>query len=406
MPGHTTFFKIILLGCLLLFVPALAAQTQAQPQSGNYEAERERAFEFTRVGRYGDALPILEKLAAARPKDAQVLEQLGIAVLAKSEAIKDEEARRLERKRGREILVRAKELGANGALMLTALDGIPPDGSTISLSANKDADVALREGEAAFQHGEYDKALAAYERAFKLDPKLYEAALFAGDVFYNTKRYEKAGEWFARAVAINPDREQAHRFWGDALLAQGKMDAARDRFIDAFLLEPYNRLVWSALDRWAERSQTTLAHPKIEVLAGVNIEGEKNLNVYINEDLRKSPDGSRAWEFYAVTRVEWITKRFPTEFPNERGYRHTLREETAALLKVVEVATEDLKSGKVKALSPSLANLIKVHQAGLLEAYVLLARANDDITQDYEAYRKNNRDKLRRYLMEFFILNK
>jgi tetratricopeptide (TPR) repeat protein len=405
MPGYNKLLKIILCCSLLLFVPMLAAQAQQQ-QTGNYEAERERAFEFTRAGRYGDALPILEKLAAAKPNDAQVLEQLGIAVLAKSEAIKDEEARRLERKRGREILVRAKELGANGALLMTALEGIPPDGSTISLSANKDAEEALREGEAAFQHGQYDKALAAYERAFKLDPKLYEAALFAGDVYFNTKRYEKAGEWFARAVALKPDREQAHRFWGDALLALGKMDAARDRFIDAALAEPDNRLVWEAFNRWAEKNNVTLAHPEIDVLAEVKIEDEKNISVYINPDLRESTDGSRAWEFYALTRVEWITKQFPKEFPNEQGYRHTLREETAALLKVIETAGEDLKSGKVKSLSPSLANLIKVNQAGLLEAYVLLARADDDILVDYEDYRKNNRDKLKRYLTEFVISKK
>src|SRR5258708_493364 len=43
------------------------------------------------------------------------------------------------------------------------------------------AEAAVREGEAAFKRGDMDKALAAYKHAFELNPKLYDAALYAGD---------------------------------------------------------------------------------------------------------------------------------------------------------------------------------------------------------------------------------
>jgi hypothetical protein len=43
------------------------------------------------------------------------------------------------------------------------------------------------------------------------------------------------------------------------------------------------------------------------------------------------------------------------------------------------------------------------HRAGLLEPFVLLNRADNDITQDYNDYRAANRDKLRRYLDEFVV---
>jgi hypothetical protein len=46
---------------------------------------------------------------------------------------------------------------------------------------------------------------------------------------------------------------------------------------------------------------------------------------------------------------------------------------------------------------------MKVHDAGLLEAYVLIARPDAGIAQDYPKYRKEHRDELRRYLTEFVI---
>lgn len=54
----------------------------------------------------------------------------------------------------------------------------------------------------------------------------------------------------------------------------------------------------------------------------------------------------------------------------------------------------------------SIANLLKLHREGLLEAYILLAQPDDGIVRDYEEYRKNNRDKLRRYLNEYVTAGK
>ncbi len=70
---------------------------------------------------------------------------------------------------------------------------------------------------------------------------------------------------------------------------------------------------------------------------------------------------------------------------------------------VADAASKELKSGKVKVLDASLANLVKLNDAGLLEAYILLARPDDGIAHDYAAYRKTNRDKLRRYVVEYVI---
>ncbi|PYS37996.1 MAG: hypothetical protein DMF71_17540, partial [Acidobacteria bacterium] len=56
-------------------------------------------------------------------------------------------------------------------------------------------------------------------------------------------------------------------------------------------------------------------------------------------------------------------------------------------------------------LTPSLENLVKLSNAGLLEAYLLFVRPDNGIARDYESYRAANRDKLRRYWLEVVIGN-
>jgi hypothetical protein len=70
---------------------------------------------------------------------------------------------------------------------------------------------------------------------------------------------------------------------------------------------------------------------------------------------------------------------------------------------VAEVASKARASGKLKTADDSLENLMKLHQAGLIEAYVLFVRPDKGIAHDYASYRKTNRDKLVRYWTEFVV---
>ena len=139
-------------------------------------------------------------------------------------------------------------------------------GEAPKFSANPEADAAMNDGESAYTRGELDKALSAYARALQLDPKLYEAALFAGDMQFKrghnstdpaarSDLFEKAGEWFAKAIALNPDRETAYRYWGNTLLEYGKDDEARTKFVEAIVADPYNQLVYTGLTKWGRRSR-------------------------------------------------------------------------------------------------------------------------------------------------------
>src|ERR1043165_3163695 len=113
----------------------------------------------------------------------------------------------------------------------------PDGGDDVKLTTKKEAEDAMREGEAAFSKNDFPKALEMYQLALVLDPNLYEAAVFIGDVYYATADQKKAGEWFARAAAMNPDRETAYRYWGDALMKQGRVTEAGDKFVESYLAQ-------------------------------------------------------------------------------------------------------------------------------------------------------------------------
>lgn len=393
----------VMVGALILFVTFLSAPSAAQ-QSGDAQSERARAFQLFEQSKFIEATPLLEKVVAANPSDAPAWEKLGWSLLMNANTQKDNATRKQLRDRARAALLRVRELGANSEVTRLGLEALSrPDPAAIIFSENKDADQAMHEGEAAYSRGELDKAVGAYERALGLDPKLYHAALFAGDMYYKKKDWGKAAEWFTRAIAINPNIETAHRYWGDALMqGQNKKDESLDKFIEAIIAEPYSRNAHMGLRQWAQWFRVSLGHPRIQPPNAMRNEGNST-TLSVDPKIFNSGDGSNHWLMYDLTRVAWAKGDFLKNFPEEKVYRHSLREEAAALRMVADFAAKDLKSGKIKALEPSLAALVKMNEEGLLEAYILLARADQGIARDYDAYRQANRDKLRRYLKEYVV---
>ena len=93
--------------------------------------------------------------------------------------------------------------------------------------------------------------------------------------------------------------------------------------------------------------------------------------------------------------------QFKLHFPDEPEYRPSLAEERQTLHKLAEVVSHSKKEGTIEALDPALANLVKLDEEGLLDPYIVLARANAGIAKDYPAYREKNREKLFLYLTRY-----
>jgi tetratricopeptide (TPR) repeat protein len=396
-----TIFEHLMVVCAVVVAMLVAAPARFAQNAPT--DDRARAFQLLHEGKFSDAQALLEKLAVTNPSDADVQFGLGFAILATSKNIKDDANRRRERVRARNLLLQAKQLGVSERykdLLDSGVSSIPPDGSeTTKFSSNLEADKAMQEGEAAFARQDYDKAIAAYQKALTLDPKLYYAALFLGDMYFQKNQVDKAGEWYGRAIAIDPDKETAYRYWSDVLLKNGRRDEARAQGIEAIIAEPYNRTAYNGLFQWARAANTPLHHPQIDQPPRATGPVTPDPNAVPKEG------AAHYWAVYDLTRAAYPTK-FKTDYPNEPSYRHSLKEEASALRVVAEMIAADLKSGKLKSVEDaSLANLLKIHQADLIEPYVLFARPDEGIARDYATYREANREKLRRYWAQMVIGN-
>jgi tetratricopeptide (TPR) repeat protein len=366
-------------------------------------ALKQQASQLMDQNKYTDALPLIEKIIAAEPDNAQMHFYLGFGLLAQANITTSETAQRALRVRARSAFIKSKQLGNKDVLVDALIQSLPADGGIIaSVSPNIEANRAMMEAEASFAQGKMDDALRLYQKALGLDPNIYEAALFSGDVFMHKEDYAQAEVWYQKAIKINPDRETAYRYSATPLMKQGKTDEARDRYIEAYISEPYSRFSVAGLSQWAQVTKTTLAHPDIDIPSDVTFDekGDAKINLSMGALLSGKDDGSFAWISYGGTRSDWHKEKFAKTFPNETTYRHSLPEETDALQTVLALATSDKK---VKNLSPSLAKLKKLNDSGLLEAYLLLARPDRGIVQDFPAYRKANRAKLRQYVKEYVL---
>ena len=385
---------------VFLLIFSLSSFFGAFAQNPKDDKELAQAMEFVKNGRPIDALPLLEKLSLRYPKDAEIQAELGISILVNSVTIKDETARRKDVARGGEVLKKAKQLGTQNVLALHYLDLVETGGDidSVSHSASKEVEEAIREGEGFYGRGEFEKAFESYQKAYKLDPQSYDAALFAGDCFYAQKKYAEAEIWFAKAVAINPNREQAFRFWGDALALQDKGKESLPKYADAFIAEPNSRLTFNTLIQATRNHGNRRTSPFI--LLPIK---EDSLGDEIDTDLLSNQEEVKIWNNFAEIRKK--QSQGITITSSRKIFTSNLKEDVEALKSVATAAKTALQKDKTLQLSQSLLNLIKVDSIGMLDVYIMLFIQGENSPEYYD-FREKNRDRMRKFLVDYFAENK
>jgi tetratricopeptide (TPR) repeat protein len=378
--------------CLCLAVTAGWAQND----------EAARADTLWTQGKKLDALPLYEDLAKAHPNEQVYFWRLADCLSAESVQLSDPAQVKAIRVRERDAAKRAIALG-NTFEYVRQMATLDPDKPLFS-GIDSPGKALLEEAEKAYTAGGFPAAMAKYEAAAEADGKLYEAPLFAGDTAYVQKDLPTAAHWFARAIAIDPDRETAYRYWGDAIFKLGNDPAAaKEKFIDAIVAEPYSKFAWQGLNQWAQIEKAVVLAPKIDRPAApvVDPKNPKNINVPMDfgaTDDKQHP-GASAWMIYSLYRASYREGIFQKDFPNEKEYRHTLKEEDAALTMVAN----DIKEKKIdpSMLDESLRNLMELSNAGMLDCWILINGADDGIAKDYDAYRGGHRQLLHDYMERF-----
>jgi tetratricopeptide (TPR) repeat protein len=100
----------------------------------------------------------------------------------------------------------------------------------------------IRQGNEAFQQGNYDAADVSYRRALEKAPWSYEADFNLSDVIYKQERYDEAAQQFGRlaqASADNPELQaQAYYNQGNALFKQRKLEEALEAYKNSLRANP------------------------------------------------------------------------------------------------------------------------------------------------------------------------
>ncbi len=381
--------------CLAVALPAWAGQAQ--------ENEAARANALYEAGKRLDALPLYEDLTKAHANEMLYQERLASCLNSAAIVTGDPAQAKALLVRMRDAAQRAVQLG-DKTNYVQDMANFDPNAPNVA-PANP-AEVLMQEAEKAFAAGDYQAAFTKYSAAAEADPHMYVAALYAGDAAFSEHDLPTAAKWFARAIAIDPNRETAYRYWGDAIVRYGNdPETAKNKFIDAIVAEPYNKYSWQGLQQWAVQQKAVLSSPKIDRPAPPAVDPKNPKNITINVDpdttLDKNHEGGAAWMAYSMKRALYRGDEFKKQFPDEKDYRHSLKEEDDALSIVVAVIRET-KTPPDK-LDESLRNLLEVYDAGMLDCWILINGADQDITQDYSAYRDAHRQLLHDYLARFVV---
>ena len=407
---------LVLLVCSMASVSGLQAQPQTQGDAA-YHVKRQQAMQLFAQDKRLEALPLLEDLVQQHPKDDEVLVALAASLVHHAATLTDQQQAGRERFRARNFVQQALDSGNNSPLahnLFQLLQGLPANG-VIRFSDNPAVEQAMVAGEAAFSRHDFSEALKNYAKALELDPKNYAAILFTGNTYHRQGDFAKAEEWYGRAIQLDPNTETAYRYYAEMLVKQGQMEKARTMLIHAAVAEPYNRMVWRDLMTWASLNDTKLdfkyagASPDPVPLQQTDVKAPAKSDSLFDAKLfpehpRKLSD---AWRAYDSVRESWKNGvKFKQHFPQESEYRHSLVEETEALeaeVRVLERLKGDIDTAEPINENPSLSLLLQLHEAGVLEAYVLFRLGDEGIAKDYPAYRARNRNKLEEYLDKFVV---
>lgn len=366
-----------------------------------YDVKRGQAADLFNRGKRLEALPLLEELVKANPKDAQMLVALAACLVEHAATLGDPEAAGKERLRARDLMDRGMQLGNTSALALNLSDLLQklPRSGAITFSDNAAVEEAMQTGEAAFSRRDFDAAIKSYSRALELDPKNYTAVLFIANTYDRQSRYNQGAQWYERAIRLNPDIETAYRYYADMLAKEGEMVRARSMLIHAAVAEPYNRMVWRELRAWATLNKTHINEIFVAVPAPLSEQPS---------GFKEPPEMAAVWQAYRDEKARWREgdSEFHRHFPEEKPYRHSLPEEVDALTaaaRLLKKWSADEKTAGLVRNDPSASLLLRLYEASLIEPYVLFSLGDRGIAEDYVGYRTGRRGKLEEYMDELVV---
>jgi Flp pilus assembly protein TadD len=384
---------------------ASATETNAARADTSDQEKRQKALVLFSQGKRLEALLLLEELVKKNPQDAELLVDLGASLIEHAATLTDQDAAAKERFRARDLVQKAWQLGNTSPLaenLRQLLRDLPANGA-IRFSDNAEVERVMSDGESAFARRDFDEALSAYAKALELEPTNYSASLFTANAYDRKNDFARATRWYERTMLLNPDIETAFRYYADMLARQGDMAKARSMLIHAAVAEPYNKIVWREIRAWALINKTAF---NLVYLPIPPVPKDGSIET-AHPNSGQPPQLVPAWRAYHSVTADWRTGgKFQKQFPQETEYRHSLPEESEALTAaatVLQTLRQDQTSAELVAGNTMPGLLLKLHDVGLIDPYVLFSLGDDGIARDYKPYRTANRTKLEEYMDKFVM---
>ena len=143
-------------------------------------------------------------------------------------------------------------------------------------------------GLALYNLGKYDEAIAAFNKAIKIDPQFLDAWNNKGRVLAELKKYDEAITAYDKAIEINPHDSLGWNYKGLALHNLGKYDEAIRAYNKAIELNPQNS------DAWYNRAGFySLINNKEQALS--NLKRAIELDLSYKEEAKKNLDFKKLW---------------------------------------------------------------------------------------------------------------
>ncbi len=158
---------------------------------------------------------------------------------------------------------------------------------------------ATKRGLDAFESGNFDQAIVAWDEAIRLDPKNSEIHRWRGDASLNKHEYDKALPEYDEAIRLDPYNGMAYSSRGAAWALKGESDKAIASFDEAIRIDPKiaDRSFYKRYRLVAESLRQNPQNPKFAAAAerGSNAFRRRNFDEAIaawDEAIRLDPNHS------------------------------------------------------------------------------------------------------------------
>lgn len=248
---------------------------------------------------------------------------------------------------------------------------LDPDGMIRETVVPDGLEALLQPVEAQFQAKAFAEAERGYERVLAKFPKSYLVTLSWGDAALFDGRPEVALARYRTGQKLNPLDHRGHFYEGTALVALGKPKEALDAYARALARRPHAQFVIEGVDARSQKLGIKLRTTPFLPQARVDERGD-GFQVAVADP---------RWVAWGMCKAAWIGEVEARNVPQPEKRRPTMTEERECLVQLLAVYMTS--ADRKKRPDPQLEWLVKVQQAGLLQAFIvyeLVARMEPHVT--------------------------